>query len=353
MNQYTVFDSKKLWQLAQTHEATFKALGTIEKQLNERFAEMDDAILALMLAVASGESLLFVGPPGAAKSWLVRSFCHYIGIDPEQSGEVRNNHNGTMVVDYFEYLLTPFTEPGELFGYYDIAKASNEGRLERDTKGMMQHAKVVYLDEVFRGSSAILNTLLSFMNERQFHDRGTRYPVRLEVLFGATNDVPHTADLRAVYDRFLLRCEIDNIEAKATSLRNLMNKGWIETYSESKPTVFPDLLSDLKTLHAEIDRELTANKPLTDASNAFIGELAAHVNVIRQHDLSAMSNRRIIKFLRIMLIHALYQSVNNLERAKQAQNDKSVKFTDKELGLLRFMLDRRDEFAEEHLRTLY
>lgn len=352
MKHYTLFDSQILWELAADHQEAFEALNDIAGSLNERFANMQDPILALILAVASGESLLFVGPPGTAKSWLVRSFCRYIGIDPEHSGEERRGSNGAGEVDYFEYLLTPFTEPGELFGYYDIAKAAKEGKLERDSRGMMQHAKVVYLDEVFKGSSAILNTLLSFMNERKFHDRGKREEVRLEVLFGATNELPHTSELRAVYDRFVLRCWIDNIEARPAQLHTLINKGWIETYSKQTHTQFPELLEQLKDFREEMDTLLTTESPLSNASEAFISELSAHINVIRRHDLSAMSNRRIIKFLRIMVIHALYQAISDPGRLQRAKQDKCIDFSDHDLALIRFFLDRRDEFAEEHLPTL-
>ena len=153
--------------------------------------------------------MLLIGPPGTVKSRLIRAFCELIGLMDESDSNNR---------DYFEYLLTPFTEPGELFGYYDISKAT-KGTLERMDKGMIQHARVVYLDEVFNGSSAILNSILAFMNERIFHDRGERKPVALQCLFAATNRIPETPVLSAFFDRFLLRCKVENVRAMTEAAR--------------------------------------------------------------------------------------------------------------------------------------
>ncbi|MCP4535748.1 MAG: AAA domain-containing protein [Chloroflexi bacterium] len=367
MTFYTVFDPQNLLILAKVHQDAFTTLGSIEKDLNTRFAEMQDPILAIILAVASGESLLFNGPPGTAKSWLVRAFCHYIGIDPDKSGETDSDNSET---DYFEYLLTPFTEPGELFGYFDIAEASkSDGKLVRDDSGMIQNAKVVYLDEVFKGSSAILNSLLAFMNERVFHDRGKRIPVKVHCLFGATNQVPYTSELRAIYDRFILRCDIRNLEARPKDMRDLLNKGWMETYRSPKPTSFPNLLDQLQDFRGKANDLLTGANPITGGSDDFLGKLTMYVSNIRRRGLSEMSNRRIIKFLSIMMVHSIYRSANVLERAQEIRKKKGkptdneneilkyaetlvkhgIRFTDQELLLYRFMVDRRDEFDEEHL----
>ncbi len=190
-----MFAPKVLNDLATRHAAAFKSLHEIEVALNQRFYQMSDAVGALVLAVASGEPLLLIGDPGTAKSRLIRVFCGMVGVLDLDNLSDRKE-------DYFEYLLTPFTEPGELFGYYDITKAQQGQGLHRDTRMMMQKARVVYLDEIFNASSAILNTLLAFMNERYFHDRGDRIKVALECLFAATNfisDAPEVAgDLRSL-----------------------------------------------------------------------------------------------------------------------------------------------------------
>ena len=108
-----MFDSTILGAIAKAHRASLRDLSYIEDALRQRYSGSDDAIRALILSVASGEPLLFVGPPGTGKSQLIRDFCALSGVD--LSADAENSSE----VDYFEYLLTPFTEPSELFGFYD------------------------------------------------------------------------------------------------------------------------------------------------------------------------------------------------------------------------------------------
>ena len=201
--EWRVFDSTRVLEIVNAHYRTLQDLQRVHRDLDRRFAGLEDATLALILSAASGEPLLLIGPPGTAKSMLIKTFCELVGVDREGSAS-----------RYFEYLLTPFTEPGELFGFYDPSKLTKEGTLERiHADSMMQSAHVVFLDEVFKGSSAILNALLSFMNERAFYDRGRRHSVPLQCLFAATNELPDSDELQAIWDRFTLRCRVDNVAA--------------------------------------------------------------------------------------------------------------------------------------------
>src|SRR5215510_3790108 len=218
-----VFDSTRVLEIVNAHYRTLQDLQRVHRELDRRFAGLDDATLALVLSAASGEPLLLIGPPGTAKSMLVKTFCELVGVDREGSAS-----------RYFEYLLTPFTEPGELFGFYDPSKLTREGRLERiHADSMMQSAHVVFLDEVFKGSSAILNALLSFMNERAFYDRGRRHSVPLQCLFAATNEVPDSDELQAIWDRFTLRCRVENVAADRGRIQELLTKAWPLTYGAS------------------------------------------------------------------------------------------------------------------------
>src|SRR4030095_5708372 len=124
---------------------------------------------------------------------------------------------------------------GELFGFYDPSKLTKEGTLERiHADSMMQSAHVVFLDEVFKGSSAILNALLSFMNERAFYDRGRRHSVPLQCLFAATNELPDSDELQAIWDRFTLRCRVDNVVAERGRIHDMLTKAWPLTYGASR-----------------------------------------------------------------------------------------------------------------------
>ncbi|HEY2509284.1 MAG TPA: AAA family ATPase, partial [Polyangiaceae bacterium] len=124
-------------------------LGLIARSLSDRFLGKDEVIRLLLIAVVAGEHAVLVGPPGTAKSALVRTFARLLDAR------------------YFEYLLTRFTEPNEIFGPVDIA-AFREGRYERRIEGMLPDSEIVFLDEVFKSNSAILNALLTLLNERRF-----------------------------------------------------------------------------------------------------------------------------------------------------------------------------------------
>lgn len=106
-----MFDSQQIRKIGQAHEQPLRTMAKIEEELNERFVDFEMPIRALILFVISGEPLLLVGPPGTAKSRLIRAFSGMLGLLDENHPE--RDHPG-----YFEYLLTPFTEPGELFGFF-------------------------------------------------------------------------------------------------------------------------------------------------------------------------------------------------------------------------------------------
>ena len=331
-----MFDPKVLFHLASHFRDTFKRLAAIEDELNRRFSASQEPIRALILAVTSGEPLLLVGPPGTGKSRLIRAFCSLVGLLDEE---------GQAAHHYFEYLLTPFTEPSELFGFYDVSKALG-GELERREEGMMQHAKVVYLDEVFNGSSAILNSILAFMNERLFHDRGRRRKVAMQTLFAATNRIPQAPELRAVLDRFVLRCSVVNIEARVEPVRELLQAGWRETYGRHlRPAPALDLFDALVHLRETIGR-LTAKGSLKPLPNMpFLKGFTQLIQHARQYDLSEMSNRRLVKMTYIMLIHRIYEAV------KRDHFDESLGLSPAELQLIpRFFLDRFEEQAVQKMR---
>ncbi|HVK85450.1 MAG TPA: AAA family ATPase [Kofleriaceae bacterium] len=139
------------------------------------------------LAAVAGEHLLVLGPPGTAKSQAVRRVARALG------GR------------YFEYLLGRFTEPSEIVGPIDLRRL-RDGVIETQTGGMLPEAEIAFLDEVFLGSTAILNTLLGLLNERTFRRGATAVAVPLRVCVGASNQLPDDEMLAAFADRFLLRC---------------------------------------------------------------------------------------------------------------------------------------------------
>jgi MoxR-like ATPase len=373
-----VFQKKPLMEIINKHKNTFNKLAEVESKLNEHFYDIEEPVRALILAVATGEPLLLVGDPGTAKSKLIRTFCDIVGIKKAQtqtnaaSNQQRINTNKTH--GYFEYLLTQFTEPSELFGYYDIEQlmsSSNgvtnrkEGKgLRRLDDGMMQHARVVFLDEVFNASSAILNTLLTFMNERSFHDRGLVHKVPLECLFAATNDIPTTPELRAIFDRFVIRTELHSISSNYTDshlpvkIQNLLEKGWKQTYSQddrvesrqsnantqkSVTAIAPNLLEDLFSMRKTISELVLTNQLIPDRQSPFYLHLASLVANVRKHGISTVSNRRLVKYLYIMLIFRLYRYVNESTKT-------DLSFGEEELLLyIKYLSDRRSDALENKI----
>lgn len=163
-------------------------------ELERGLLQRDVAARALLLAALAGEHVLLLGPPGTAKSELARRLQRLLPG-----------------AHYFERLLTRFTVPEELFGPLSL-RALEDDRYERLTEGYLPSAEVAFLDEVFKANSAILNTLLGLLHERQFDNGSQRLPVPLVCLVGASNEVPQDDSLHAFYDRFLLRVPVQPVD---------------------------------------------------------------------------------------------------------------------------------------------
>lgn len=171
-----------------------KELSQVLNEVKTTFVGKDEIVDLLAVCLVAGENLFLLGPPGTAKSAIVRAFASCI-----EGGK------------NFEYLLTRFTEPNELFGPFDIRKLK-DGQLVTNTEGMMPEASMVFLDEIFNANSAILNSLLMALNEKIFKRGKETKKLPTLTFIGASNLLPEEEILNALLDRFLVRVKCDYVD---------------------------------------------------------------------------------------------------------------------------------------------
>jgi MoxR-like ATPase len=278
----------------ETVNQTLKRLNNAKRTLKGLFTGRDRAVDLLVLATVCQEHLLFIGPPGTAKTALINAY--------------------TALIDAieFSYLLTRFTEPSELFGPLDLS-AFQAGTYKVSTEGMLPQAQIVFLDEVFQGSSAILNSLLTILNERTFYNGANRQTVPLISMIGASNFIPDDPSLQAFGDRFVLRLEVNKVEDE--QLDDLLNQGWdlererittAQRLAEGKEVgkVIPDVkIQNVLALHPRL---LEVNLQQVQPQYSQI------IRELRAEGLD-FSDRRVVKGLKLIAGASLLRGASSAE----------------------------------------
>lgn len=252
-------------------------LRQVADTLDGQFLGKSEVIRLLMIAIVAREHAVLIGPPGTAKSALLRTMAHLLDAR------------------YFEYLLTRFTEPNEIFGPVDI-QAFREGQYQRRTAGMLPEAEIVFLDEVFKSNSAILNALLTLLNERLYSSGGQVVQCPLISAFGASNEVPSDESLGALFDRFLLRIRSDNLDAY--HFNELLQLGINHEVKKLRRAKVTPLVSaaDIHAMTEDLAKRLSFTE-------AFLSTYKGLIFQIRAEGIT-VSDRRVVKMLKLFAASA-------------------------------------------------
>jgi MoxR-like ATPase len=299
-------------------------LNAVLKHIKETFIGKDEIVDLLGIGLLAKENAFLLGPPGTAKSAIVRALSN--GIE-----EGKN----------FEYLLTRFTEPNEIFGPFDIRKLK-EGELITNTEGMMPEASMVFLDEIFNANSAILNSLLMALNEKIFR-RGKETKKLPSLMFvGASNVLPEDESLNALLDRFLIRINCDYVDPDR--LHEVLLAGWKleNNIVTEKPTIKADEIRALQLLCRTID--------LNPIRNQYVDI----VHSLRNTGIK-VSDRRAVKLQNLIAASALMCG-----RTEAILSDlwvlKYIWDTEEQIEILQGIINRiieKDESPNAHPQALF
>lgn len=248
------------------------------EQLNKGLIGKEKVIKLGLLSALAGENLILVGPPGTAKSEIARRITK---IFEEES--------------YFEYLLTKFTTPEEIFGPLSIKKLQ-EDKFERNVDGYSPTSKIVFLDEIFKANSSILNTLLTMVNEKVFHNGVKREKVALVSLIGASNELPFGNDeLTALYDRFLIR-EIVNY-VNDDEIESLLSIENIEFEIDKEIKISESELKEIKENSQKIEMSNNVKKSIIEIRNEYN-------KMFIDNKYEIISDRKLVKIVKLLKVSA-------------------------------------------------
>lgn len=211
-------------------------VNAVLQHIKSTFVGKDDIIDLMGICLAGRENLFLLGPPGTAKSALVRELARLL-------------HGKT-----FEYLLTRFTEPNELFGPFDIRRL-RDGDLVTNTEGMLPEAHLIFLDELLNANSAILNSLLMVLNERIFRRGRESKNLPALMIVGASNHLPEEEALQALFDRFLIRVRCDYVDPH--HLNDVLDAGWLleQKKDGDLPGIETEEIRQLQSLITTVDMQ--------------------------------------------------------------------------------------------------
>lgn len=184
-------------------------INKICKALSQSLYEREELIKLAILAILAEENIFLLGPPGVAKSLIARRLAQIF-----KGGKS------------FEYLMSKFSTPEEIFGPVSISKLKDEDKYERKTANYLPGAEIVFLDEIWKSGPAIQNALLTVMNEKLYRNGEQEEKIKLKGLIAASNELPRQGlGLEALWDRFIVRFHVNNIESEDDFMQFLKGEG--------------------------------------------------------------------------------------------------------------------------------
>ena len=253
---------------------------TVFSSLNQGLVERDSVLKMALLTVLAGENILLIGPPGTAKSLIARRIADVLAPTDNSSS-------------YFEYLLTKFSTPDEIFGPLSIA-ALKADCVKRNTAGYLPTVRIAFLDEIFKASSSILNALLTILNERLYHNGAELQHVPMQALIAASNELPTGQDeLSALYDRFLVRLFVDYVQLD--NLPQLFAK-------TPEPTPFTPFSGEELTAIKSAADEVTIPTQIVEAVQQIWQK---HREMFKEDNREQLSDRRLKKIIKLLSVSAV------------------------------------------------
>ena len=278
----------------------FTNFQSFRASLNGSFLDRSDVIDGLLTSLITKQNAFLFGPPGTGKSELVRAITG--GFDGSK---------------YFGYLLSPTTDPSELYGPVAVSKLLKD-EYTRDVSGYLPDCNVAFLDELFRGSSAVLNSLLQILNERTFNNGKQAIDTEIQSIVAATNSFPTEEALQAFCDRFLFRPTITGLKSP-THKRTLMRWAVAQSPEWSRPKVESNLTyKDLVELQKQAAK--------TTVPDAFIDQFAEILDMLESRGIS-VSDRRRVQILSFMKGWAVVQGETEVHAAMLHQTLKHIIYT--------------------------
>ncbi len=316
--------------LKKESEEIRRRINHFRQSLGRFFVQKQELIDLMVIAAVAQEPLLLVGPPGTAKSDLVLKFKESLQISEE---------------DYFEYMLTRFTEPSEIIGAIDISKL-RDGQYIRRKQGKLPTCRLAFLDEIFKSNSAILNILLTIINEKKFYQDGVPEPVPLRILFAATNEIPEQGELAALKDRFVLKVLSRSVQDRY--FQDLIDTGLqSETYRVFQKKPWAEGLCSLEDFfkaHAYLsylfaERKGTGENDLQNDRTKFFPndvfrEFQRLVKTLVREDHIFISDRKLVKLYKLFRIRAWLFSGGTVTKS--------------DLGLLAYLGESMKEIEHLH-----